>query len=221
MREELPTFSDRREAGRELAAVASGYAERAPIVVGLPRGGVPVAFEVARAFDAPLDVVVARKLGLPSQPELAMGAIAEGGALVVNAGVMRSAGVSTEDFAAVEQRERVELERRAVLYRDGSVALDLHGRTVVVVDDGLATGATARAAVEGVRRRGASEVVLAVPVGARETVDQMARAVDAIVCVAAPNNLRAVGEWYRDFSPTTDEEVLTLLRLSRSSGPGS
>lgn len=150
-----------------------------------------------------------------------MGAIAEGGALVVNEDVVRSAGVGVDEFRAVVRRERIELERRAALYRDGSVALDLNDRTVVVVDDGLATGATARAAVEGVRRRGASEIVLAVPVGARETVEQMARDVDAIVCVATPRNLRAVGEWYRDFSPTTDEEVLTLLRRARSPGVDS
>jgi putative phosphoribosyl transferase len=209
------TFRDRREAGRLLTPKLSHYADRDPVVVGLPRGGIPVAFEIARALGAPFDVFVARKLGVPAQPELAMGAIAEGGARVLNPDVVAEAGVSDDDLAAVETRERVELERRAALYRGGRATLDLRGRVVIVVDDGLATGATARAAVEGVRRRGARSIVLAVPIAARVTVAALASEVDEVVCVDAPRHLRAVGEWYEDFSPTTDEEVLELLEQSR------
>lgn len=188
------------------------------MVLGLARGGVPVAFEIARALGAPLDVFVVRKLGVPAQPELGMGAIAEGGARVVNREMVAEAGVSDDEMAAVEARERVELERRAALYRDGRAPADLTGRVVIVVDDGLATGGTARAAVEGVRNRGARTIVLAVPIAARETIAALAREVDDIVCVEAPRHLRAVGEWYRDFSPTTDAEVLALLELSRPDG---
>jgi putative phosphoribosyl transferase len=198
-----------------LAASLARYADRGPVVLGLPRGGVPVAFEVARELGAPFDVFVARKLGLPAQPELAMGAIAEGGARVLNPEVVADAEVSDVALAAVETRERIELERRAALYRGGRAPTDLTDRLVIVVDDGLATGATARAAVEGVRRRGARTIVLAVPIAARETVAALAREVDDIVCVEAPRHLRAVGEWYRDFSPTTDAEVLALLEPSR------
>lgn len=178
----------------------------------------PVAYEVARALHAPLDVLVVRKLGVPDQPELGMGAIAEGGARVINDQVVTHAGVSATELEAVEQRERAELERRAGLYRDGATAIDLRDRVVIVVDDGLATGSTARAAALGVRLRGASEVVLAVPVGARQTIEALAREVDEVVCVEAPRNLRAVGEWYGDFSPTTDDEVLGLLRQARAPG---
>jgi len=174
-----------------------------------------VGYETARALGAPLDVLVVRKLGVPVQPELGMGAIAEGGARVLNDEVIRHAGVSASELAAVEQREHAELERRAELYRDGAKPLDLRDRVVIVVDDGLATGGTARAAALGVRRRGAVEVVLAVPVGARQTVDALAADFDAVICVESPRNLRAVGEWYRDFSPTTDDEVLRLLRDAR------
>jgi putative phosphoribosyl transferase len=170
-----------------------------------------VAFEVARALGAPLDVFVVRKLGAPRQPELAMGAIAEGGARVLNRELIAEAGVSDAELAAVETRERLELERRAARYRGGRAPMDLHDRLVIVVDDGLATGATARAAVEGVRRRGARTIVLAVPIAARETVAVLAREADEVVCVEAPRNLRAVGEWYGDFSATSDDEVLELL----------
>jgi putative phosphoribosyl transferase len=212
------TFRDRREAGRSLAVGLARYADRSPVVVGLARGGVPVAFEVARALGAPLDVLVVRKLGVPAQPELGMGAIAEGGARVLNPDIVREARVTEAEIAAVELRERIELERRARLYRGGAPPVDLRGRVVIVVDDGLATGGTARAAVVSVRRRGASVVVLAVPIGARATVDALGREVDDVVCVEVPRDLRAVGEWYADFSPTSDDEVLELLEPPRSGG---
>ena len=194
-----------------LARSLARYADRDPVVVGLARGGVPVAFEIASALGAPLDVFVVRKLGVPTQPELGMGAIAEAGARVVNREVIADACVTDAELAAVEERERVELDRRAGLYRGGRAPVDLRGRLVVVVDDGLATGGTARAAIEGVRRRGARAIVLAVPIAARETIAALAPEVDDIVCVEAPRNLRAVGEWYADFSPTTDSQVLELL----------
>ena len=170
-----------------------------------------MAFEVAATLAAPLDVLVVRKLGVPSQPELGMGAIAEGGARILNREMVRQARVSATQLAAVEERERAELERRAALYRGGAAPIEVRGRVVIVVDDGLATGGTARAAVQSMRGRGAAEVVLAVPVGARETVDALSSAADQVVCVTAPRALRSVGEWYRDFSPTTDDEVLALL----------
>jgi putative phosphoribosyl transferase len=210
-RQGFDTFRDRREAGRLLARRLAGYADRDPVVVGLARGGVPVAFEVASALGTPLDVFVVRKLGVPAQPELGMGAIAEGGARVLNPEVVAEACVTAPELAAVEGRERVELERRAGLYRGGRAAVDLRERLVIVVDDGLATGGTARAAIEGVRRRGARRIVLAVPIAARATLAALAPEVDDIVCVEAPRDLRAVGEWYADFSPTTDDEVLELL----------
>jgi predicted phosphoribosyltransferase len=212
----FPTFRDRREAGRSLARSLASYGDRSPVVVGLARGGVPVAFEIAQSLGAPLDVLVVRKLGVPVQPELGMGAIAEGGARVLNPAVVLRGHVTVAEIAEVEQRERAELERRAGVYRAGSAPLDLQGRTVIVVDDGLATGGTARAAIESVRRRGATTVVLAVPVGARETVDEFRREVNDVVCLEAPRNLRAVGEWYDDFSPTSDDEVLELLRSETS-----
>jgi putative phosphoribosyl transferase len=206
-------FRDRKDAGRRLAAQLIEYRDRHPVVVGIPGGGVPVAAEVARALDAPLDVCIVRKLGVPFQPELAMGAIAEGGVRVLNPGVMHLAHVTETELSAVERRQSAELTRRGRLYRDGVSPLDVDGRTVIVVDDGLATGATARAALEAVRRRGAGNVVLAIPVGGRDVIDALANEADEIVFVEAPDNLRAVGAWYDDFSPTSDEEVISLLRL--------
>jgi putative phosphoribosyl transferase len=208
-------FRDRRDAGRALADCLSGYRDRNPVVVGLARGGVPVAYEIANALGAELDVLVVRKLGVPVQPELGLGAIAEGGARVLNPDVIRAAGVTSAEIAAVEAREWVELERRAAVYREGTAPVDLQDRVVIVVDDGLATGGTACAAIESVTARGARTVVLAVPVGARSTIDGFVRGVE-VVAVAAPRDLRAVGEWYSDFSATSDEEVLELLRSTRS-----
>ena len=181
------------------------------MVVGLPRGGVPVAFEVARALDAPLDVIVVRKLGVPFQPELAMGAIGEGGARVVDERVLRVAGVTADEFAEVEARERSELERRVARFRGRRAPVALGGRAVVVVDDGIATGSTARAACQVARARGAARVVLGVPVAPIQSLAMLRRNADEVVSVETPSSFFAIGQFYDDFAQTSDEEVVTLL----------
>jgi putative phosphoribosyl transferase len=209
-------FRDRRDAGQRLAARLGHLRDEHPIVVGLPRGGVPVAFEVARALDAPLDVIVVRKLGVPFQPELGMGAIGEDGVRVLNDDVVRLAGVRREDIAAVEARERGEVQRRADLYRGGRPMIPLAGRTVIVVDDGIATGGTARAALEVARAHGASRVVLAVPVAPSDSVTEMTRIADEVVAVETPTPFFAVGQWYDQFTQTPDGEVVGLLEAAAS-----
>ncbi|MFJ9771333.1 phosphoribosyltransferase family protein [Kitasatospora sp. NPDC101157] len=209
-------FTDRTEAGRRLAARLAHLAGPDTVVVALPRGGVPVAAEVATALDAPLDICVIRKLGVPYQPELAMGAIGEDGVRVLNEQVLRLAGVGDEQLAQVERRERTELARRARRYRGDRPASDLRGRTVIVVDDGIATGSTARAACRIVRARGAARVVLAVPVAPRDWTDRLTEVADELVCVDTPSPFFAIGEFYADFSQTGDEEVLRLLAEARS-----
>jgi putative phosphoribosyl transferase len=204
-------FRDRREAGRRLAERLSGLRASSPLVLGLPRGGVPVAFEVANALGAPLDVLVVRKLGVPFQPELGMGAVGEDGVRVLNPDVLRQAGVTETQLAAVEARERAQVEERAVRLRRGRPAVPLQGRTVVIVDDGLATGGTARAAVQVARARGADRVILAVPVAPPETVAALRRDADDVVAVETPEPFFAIGGWYTDFSPTSDDEVVQLL----------
>ncbi|MEU8192813.1 phosphoribosyltransferase family protein [Microbispora amethystogenes] len=181
------------------------------VVVGLPRGGVPVALQVARALDAPLDVILVRKLGVPYQPELGFGAIGEGGVRVVNPDVVRLARLTDDEMAAVERRERAELERRAGRFRRGREPVDLAGRTVIVVDDGIATGGTARAACQVARAHGASRVVLAVPVGAPETIASLRGDADEIVCLDTPDHFYAIGAWYEDFTQTSDEDVMECL----------
>jgi putative phosphoribosyl transferase len=203
-------FSDRVEAGRRLAERLEHLQGQDLVVLGLPRGGVPVAFEVATALGAPLDVVVVRKLGVPFQPELAMGAIGEGGFRVVNQPVLDRARITLDELTAVESREREVLEARVALFRRGRERVDLHGRVAVIVDDGVATGSTARVACEVARHLGAAKVVLAVPVAPVETARDRVGA-DEFVCVATPEPFFAVGQAYRDFSPTTDEEVVALL----------
>ena len=212
-------FRDRREAGQALGdALRDRFQEGqddphdGAVVLGLPRGGVPVAAEVAHALAAPLDVIVVRKVGAPFQPEFAIGAIGEGGVRVFNEDAMR-AGVSIEDFARVEVRERAELQRRALAYRENRERVSLADRTAIIVDDGVATGSTAAAACRVARALGARRVVLAAPVAARAAVDLLRSVADDIVTVATPADFRAVGEWYRDFAPTTDQEVIELLRL--------
>ena len=211
-------FADRAEAGRALAqALAARRGAADTIVLGLPRGGVPVAYEVAAALGLPLDVLVVRKLGLPWQPELAMGAIASGGALVTNEEVVRYLDGRDEAFEAVRRREQAELERREQDYRGDRPALAMRGRTGILVDDGLATGATMEAAVRALRALGAKAVVVAVPVASQEARDRIAAVADEVVCLATPMLFSAVGQWYRDFGQTGDEEVRELLDRAHAS----
>ncbi len=204
-------FRDRVDAGRQLAPRLIHLRGRDPVVVGLPRGGLPVAFEVANLLHAPLDVVVVRKLGTPYRPELAMGALGEGGVVVVNEGVVREAGVSSEEFATVRDAEQVELDRRVRRLRRGKVPVALAGRTVVIVDDGAATVATARAACQVVRAAGAARLILAVPVGASDTMASLRTVADEVVCLQLPEDFLAVGQSYADFAPVGDDEVVKLL----------
>ena len=206
-------FRNRTEAGRVLAKRLAAYANRPDVVVlALPRGGVPVAFEVAQALHAPLDVFVVRKLGVPGHEELALGAIATGGVRVLNESVVDYLYISDELIDQITAREQKELERREQLYRGGRPPLDVRGRTVIIVDDGLATGSTMRAAVQALRQQQPARIVVAVPVGARATCDSFKKEVDTMcVCAVTPEPFEAVGLWYRDFSQTTDEEVRELL----------
>jgi uncharacterized protein (TIGR00369 family) len=209
-------FRDRSDAGRQLASRLLPLRGEDLVVLGLPRGGVAVAAEVARALRAPLDVILVRKLGVPSQPELGMGAIGEGDARVINADVVRYAQVSEADIRAVEQRERAELERRIKRFRGDVPPEPLAGRTAVLVDDGIATGSTARAASQVARAQGAARVVLAVPVAPPSASTTLAGDVDELVCLETPERFLAIGEWYEDFSQTRDEEVVSLLRTARA-----
>jgi putative phosphoribosyl transferase len=205
-------FRDRAEAGRYLAQRLSGYADRDDVIVlALPRGGVPVGYEVAKALGAPLDVFVVRKIGVPGHEELAMGAIATGGLLVLDRGVVRTLGINQEQIERVVAAELHELDRREAAYRDGREPPQLEGKTVILVDDGLATGSTMRAAALAVRQANPAKIVVAVPVAAPETCDEFRDVVDEIVCGLTPRPFRAVGLWYDDFSQTTDEEVRELL----------
>jgi len=213
------SFEDRAEAGRRLAARLGHLRGDDVVVLGLPRGGVPVGFEVARALGAPLDVIVVRKLGVPFQPELGMGAIGEDGVRIINAEVVRAAGVSDEALAAVEQRERAELDRRVQRFRPSGVRVPLAGRTAVVVDDGIATGSTARAAALVARAQGAARVILAVPLAPADAVAGLRQDFD-VVCLETPTRLWAIGQWYQDFTQTPDQEVVGLLDRSRAGGGG-
>ncbi|MCG5218933.1 phosphoribosyltransferase [Streptosporangium soli] len=210
-------FADRHDAGVRLAERLHGliHAENV-LVLGLPRGGVAVAFEVARALAAPLDVIVVRKLGVPFQPELGFGAIGEGGARVLNHEIVRLTGLTSAETAAVEEHERAELLRRARCFRNDRAPLDLTNRTVIVVDDGVATGGTARAACQVARARGASRVVLAIPVGAPDTIASLREVADEVVCLQTPRHLRGIGACYVDFTQATDEQVIELLGRAAS-----
>jgi putative phosphoribosyl transferase len=205
-------FRNRAEAGRLLAELLRDYAGRDDVVVlALPRGGVPVGYEVAKALGAPLDVFVVRKLGLPGHPELAMGALASGGLVVLNQGVTKALGIDEASVRRVIEAELEELQRREALYRGTSEPPDVAGKTVILVDDGLATGSTMRAAAQAVRQLDPKRIVVAVPVAAEETCDEFRDIVDEIVCGVTPRPFHAVGLWYDDFSQTSDEEVRELL----------
>ncbi|MGW5974263.1 phosphoribosyltransferase [Streptomyces sp. NPDC055186] len=217
-------FRDRREAGRELAERLRGMqgdgALPEPVVLALPRGGVPVAHEIAEALEAPLDVLVVRKIGAPFHREVGVGAMAGDEVPLFDPSTLRALGLSEADLDSVVERERVELRRREQLYRQDRPAPELRGRTVIVVDDGLATGSTARAALRFVRRQAPARVVLAVPVGSPESVERMRAEADEVVCPHRPAGFMAVGEWYADFDQLTDEDVLTALhRRQGAAGP--
>jgi erythromycin esterase-like protein/pyrimidine operon attenuation protein/uracil phosphoribosyltransferase len=205
-------FRNRADAGRRLGSQLTKYAGRSDVIVlGLPRGGIPVAFEVATQLGAPLDVFLVRKLGVPGHPELAMGAIAEGGIEVLSRDLIRHLGIPQALIQQVATRERMELERRDVLYRDGRRRADVRDRTVILVDDGLATGSTVQAAILALRQQKPARIIVAVPVGARETCERLARLADELVCISMPEPFNAVGLWYEEFAQTTDEEVKRLL----------
>ncbi|HSJ28932.1 MAG TPA: phosphoribosyltransferase family protein [Acidimicrobiia bacterium] len=214
-------FDDRIQAGRRLARRLTHLAGRDVVVLGLPRGGVPVAHEVAKALGAPLDVIVVRKLGVPSQPELAMGAIGEGGVRLVDPATVRLAGVSERALASVEERERAELDRRARLFRGDRPPVSLDGKIAVIVDDGIATGSTARAAARVARALGASRVVVATPVAPREVMNRLGGDADEVVVVETPEPFYAIGQFYRDFTQTSDREVTELLREGAKPRPAS
>ena len=214
-------YRDRRHAGVELARHLADVKGQDVVVLALPRGGVPVAFEVARALDAPLDVFVVRKLGLPGHPEFAMGALASGGVRVLNDEVVRLYRIPEQAVDAIAKDERIELERRERAYRSQRPALDVRGRTVVLIDDGLATGSTMKAAVEAVRALSPARIIVAVPVGSPDTCREFAAIADDIICARAPEHFAAVGQWYDDFRQTTDEEVRELLQTAASERPAS
>ncbi|MGB5149699.1 MAG: phosphoribosyltransferase family protein [Mycobacterium sp.] len=211
----MKPFEDRVDAGRQLARRLEFLHGQDIVVLGLPRGGVPVAFEVAKALDAPLDVLVVRKLGVPFQPELAFGAIGEGGVRVINDAVVRAAALGRDDMNAVEAAQRVELEHRVQRFRRGRDQISLAGRVAVLVDDGIATGASAKAACQVARAQGASRVVLAVPIAPDDTVDRFAGYADDVVCLQTPAFFFAVGQGYRVFTQTSDDEVIALLARAR------
>ncbi len=213
-------FVDRRDAGEKLADKLKDYENRPDVLVlALPRGGVPVAYEVATALGAPLDVFLVRKLGVPGYEELAMGAIATGGVSVLNEDVTMSIGLSDSAIKEVRDREQKELERREQLYRGNRSPLDVHGRTVILIDDGLATGSSMRAAIAALRKMSPAKIVVAVPVAAPETCEIIRNEVDEIVCALTPEPFLAVGAWYSDFSQTTDDEVRELLEREAPSTP--
>jgi predicted phosphoribosyltransferase len=215
-------FQDRSDAGRQLAAQLTAYRDRPDVLVlALPRGGVPVAYEVARALGAPLDLIIVRKLGLPGHEELAMGAVSSNGVPVLNDEVVDAFEISPETIARTAGLERQEIERMDKTYRGGRPAPDVRGRTVIVVDDGLATGSTMRAAVRALRQQQPARIVVAVPVAALATCEQLKHDVDEIVCTETPANFYAVGLWYADFAQVSDEQLCELLERARNPHPAA
>ena len=213
-------FRDRKDAGIVLARRLMRYARQADaIVLGLPRGGVVTAFEIANALELPLDVLIIRKLGTPGQTELAMGAIARGGTRVLNEDVIRLLGISQQQIDEVAAREEKEAERRELIFRGDHEPLSVSGNTVIVVDDGLATGSTMLAAVRVVKAQKPTRLVVAIPVAPQDTCDRISREVDELVCLSSPVWFNAVGEWYEDFTQTTDQEVVDLLRTAATRRP--
>jgi predicted phosphoribosyltransferase len=210
----MSLFRNRQDAGRRLAKALSGYKGRRPVVLALPRGGVPVAAEVASSLDAPIDLVLVRKIGLPTQPELAMGAVVDGAAPIVirNNDVIFAAGVGAYEFDAVCDRELAEIERRRQRYIGDRPRVEIAGRVAIVIDDGIATGATMKAALRAIRKRGPEELVLAVPVAPVETIDDLRGEVDALVCLETPAIFGAIGYFYDDFRQVSDDEVIAILR---------
>jgi putative phosphoribosyl transferase len=204
-------FVDRRDAGRRLAARLMPLAGEHPVIVALPRGGVPVGFEVARALDAPLEVLAVRKLGAPGNPELAVGAVAEDGTGVLDRRSIARLGISPEVLEATLDEESRELSRRVARYRAGRAPVALEDRLVIVVDDGLATGLTNLASVRALRKRKVRRIVVAVPVGTSDSIAMLGEEADDVICVQVPDVLLSVGSWYRDFAPVSDEQVLELL----------
>lgn len=211
-------FADRHDAGTQLASRLARYTDSKPVVLGLPRGGVPVAAEVAKRLRAPLDVVVVRKLGCPWHPELGIGALAEGGVRVVNDGLVEDLGISLDQVETATSRELAELERRVQRYRSDRPPIAVEGRVVIIVDDGLATGYTAWAAIDALRRRGAARVILAVPVASEERVTAMRRHADAVFVVDTPPWLYSISEFYADFRQTSDAEVVAVLDEAAARG---
>jgi putative phosphoribosyl transferase len=208
-------FKDRHQAGQILASRLKAYANRPDvIVVALPRGGVPVGYEVAKALNVPLSIFVVRKLGVPGREELAMGAVASGGVRVLNEDVVDALGIPPSVIHQVTQREQGELERRERDYQDGGPPLDVRGRTVILVDDGLATGSSMRVAAEALKQKQPAHIVVAVPVAASSTCEELQSEVDEVICAAMPEPLQAVGLWYQDFPQTSDKEVRDLLRTA-------
>jgi predicted phosphoribosyltransferase len=209
-------FADRREAGARLGPAVAAQEPEDPLVCALPRGGVPIGYEVAQTVRCELDVLVVRKVGVPFHPELAMGAVGEGDVVIENQGIMTSVGIDDEQFQARAAMERSELEARLSRYREAAPAIDPENRTGIIVDDGLATGSTALAAIAVLRARGAKAVWLAVPVAPADSIPVMEREADRVIVLERPRRFMAVGAWYRDFSPTSDSEVVGLLRRSRN-----